>query len=153
MKDAISSLVTNLNLLKKEVQEQAKALQQLDSNFALNIPGPSSLQEQEKQLKTEIRRLQTELDNLTDNAKEKLKSKNLFNKEKITQVREQLLQKYLTNPTGLTESEQQSLEKKLSKKLLNKLNLTNQQLLAKQTELREQFQQTLATNEQIQSLM
>jgi DNA repair exonuclease SbcCD ATPase subunit len=153
MKDAISLLTERLNLLNEEVKEQAKALQQLDSNFALNIPEPSSLQEQEKQLKTEVQRLQTELDNLTDNAKEKLQSKNLFNKEKITREREKLLQKYLTNPTGLTESEQQLLKQKLSKELLNKLITTQQQLLAKQTELREQFQQTLATTEQIQSLM
>jgi hypothetical protein len=128
MKDAISLLTERLNLLNEEVKEQAKALQQLDSNFALNNPEPSSLQEQEKQSKTEVQRLQTELDNLTDNAKEKLQSKSRFNKEKITREREKLLQKYLINSLALTKEESKDLEKKLSKELLNKLITTQQRL-------------------------
>jgi hypothetical protein len=148
MKEAIGSLTENYQLLEAELQTEEQSVKKL-----IQLEDNEKTTDNQPNLITEISQLTNQLAELKEIAKEKLKSKNLFNKEKITQVREQLLQKYLINPTSLTESEQQSLEQKLSKELLNKLNLTSQQLLAKQTELREQFQQTLATTEQIQSLM
>jgi hypothetical protein len=148
MKEAIGSLTENYQLLEAELQTEEQSVKKL-----IQLEDNEKTTDNQPNLITEISQLTNQLAELKEIAKEKLKSKNLFNKEKITQVREQLLQKYLINPTSLTESEQQSLEQKLSKELLNKLITTQQQLLAKQTELREQFQQTLATTEQIQSLM
>lgn len=84
---------------------------------------------------TQINQLQTQLEGLKSKAKAKLLSRRIFDKEKITQEREQLLQRYLTNSLALTKDETKELEKKLTKELLTNLGQTNVQLINKQKQL------------------
>ena len=147
MKDSLSLLVANSKLLEKEIQNQEKIFQTFDHSFALNVLEQNSSNQQVNQLEMEVKQLRTELVILKQISSEKLISKNLFNKEKITRERELLLEKFLTNPNSLNSKEIELLEKKLTKEILIQLRQLKQQLNKKEVVL------TNLQNNQLQLLV
>lgn len=153
MKDALSLLTANFKLLDKELKDQEKVLQKVDSNFVITNQKLTQNKNQESRLQTEIKRLQSQLEGLVISAKNKLVSKKVFNKEQITQEREQLLQlllniqeKVIHNPLNIgnifiLNKELTVIKEQLGKKLtvtdFNNLYRTQAELNNLQTELKD----------------
>ena len=149
MKTAIDYLQQNLNLLEKELKGQENLLKKNSNKLGLNTS--ASIAQEESELQSQISQLQSKLEDLKNTAKGKLKSRSLFDKDKITEEREQILQKFLTNSSVLTKEERELLEKKLTKELLTNLSQSNIQLTEKQkqyTELQNQTQAVVAQTSQ-----